>query len=157
MAYLLERDTISGKEGKAFVTIDGVVHELFGLKKIQTQAEMQSEDMTVVGTRKVQEKPNGAKLTGTATIYYGTPLFLDMALQYINNGTMPYFSIQITNNDPTTTVGTQIIAYYDCKLSGTIPMSILDSDTNMLTLDISFTYGSVEKLEGFTDPSTLGS
>lgn len=112
--------------------------------------------MTVVGTRKVQQKLNGTKLTGTATIYYGTPLFLDMALEYINKGTMPYFDIQITNSDPTTTVSSQIVACYGCKLSGTIPMSILDSDTNMLTMEISFTYSSVEKMEGFSDPSVLG-
>lgn len=157
MAFLLERDTVNGKEGKAFVTIDGKNHELFGLKKIQTEADIQSADMTVVGTRKVQSKSTGVKMTGTATIYYGTPLFSDMALQYIQTGVMPYFNIQVTNNDPTTTVGDQIMAYYDCKLTSTLPLSILDSDTDMLTCDISFTYGDVQKLSGFHDPQNLGS
>lgn len=157
MGFLLERDTVNGKEGKAFVTIDGRNHELFGLKKIQADAEIQSEDMTVVGTRRIQQKTTGVKQTGTATIYYGTPLFTDMVLTYIKTGVMPQFDIQITNNDPTTTVGTQIMGYYGCKLTSTIPLSILDADTTMLTIGISFTYTDVAKLQGFSDPAQLGS
>lgn len=156
MAYLLERDTISGREGTAFATINGVVHELFGLKKIQTSIDVQTEDMTVVGTRKVQQKPNGAKQNGTATLYYGTPLFIQMARNYLKNGSLPYFDIQITNSDPTTTVGTQVVAYYNCKLTSTIPLSMLDSDTTMLTMDISFTFDDFEPLENFTDPASTG-
>lgn len=157
MGFLLERDTVNGKEGKAFITIDGRNQELFGLKKIQTQAEIQSEDMTVVGTRKVQQKDTGVKMTGTATIYYGTSLFTDMVLSYIKTGVLPEFDIQITNSDPATTVGSQIMGYYGCKLTSTIPLSVLDADTSMLTIDISFTYTDVAKLQGFTDPERLGS
>lgn len=157
MAFLLERDTISGKEGKAFLTQNGKNVELFGIKKIQTTADIQSTDMTVVGTRKIQSKPTGVKQEGTGTVYYGTPLFVEMALQYANTGVMPYFDIQITNNDPTTTVGEQVMAYYGCKLTGQIPLSILDSDTDMLTFDISFTYSSVAMLQSFHDPAQLGS
>lgn len=156
MAYLLERDTVSGREGKAFVTIGNTVYELFGLKKIETSIDVQTEDMTVVGTRKVQQKPNGAKMNGTATIYYGTPLFVQMAQQYVKQGSLPYFDIQVTNNDPTSTVGTQIMAYYNCKLTGTIPLSKLDADTTMLSIDISFTFDDFETMEAFNDPAVLG-
>lgn len=156
MAYLYERDTVSGKEGKAFATINGVVHELFGLKKIDTSLDIQSEDMTVVGTRKIQQKSNGAKMSGTATIYYGTPLFIQMAKDYVKSGSLTSFDIQVTNNDPTTTIGEQIVAYYDCKLTGTVPLSKLDADSSMLSIDISFTFDDFETLESFTDPESTG-
>ena len=47
-----------------------------------------------------------------------------MLLQYVNTGVMPSFDIQITNNDPTTSVGQQSMAYYGCVLTGSIPLSI---------------------------------
>ena len=65
MSFLLERDTLNGASGKAFITMDGQIKELFGAKKVQTQAEISSTDMKVIGTRKIQQKPNGAKLSGT--------------------------------------------------------------------------------------------
>ena len=137
MSFLLERDTINGASGKAFVTIDGQVKELFG-------------------TKKVQKKPGAVTQTGTMTIYYGTPLFLDMVAQYIRQGVMPYFTLQTTNEDPATTVGAQTVAYYSCKLSGTIPLSVLDADADMLTMDISFTYEDFEVLSAFHDPAQTG-
>ena len=104
MSFLLERDTLHGAAGKAFVTVNGQVKELFGAKKIQTQAEIQGTDMKVIGTKKVQNKPGGVKQTGTGTCYYGTPLFVDMLAQYIRTGEMPYFSFQTTNDDKASSV-----------------------------------------------------
>ena len=66
MAYLLAQDTVNGAEGKIFVTIDGRNVEVAGMRNITTNAEIQSSDMRVIGTRKIQQKQNGARLTGTA-------------------------------------------------------------------------------------------
>lgn len=156
MSFLLERDTINGASGKAVITIDGQVNELFGAKNIKTQVEIATADMKVIGTKRVQKKPGAVTQTGTMTIYYGTPLFLDMVAQYVRTGVMPYFNLQTTNDDPTTTVGAQTVIYYNCKLSGTIPVSILDSDVDMLTMDISFTYEDFEPLTRFHGPAETG-
>ena len=148
MSFLLERDTLHGAAGKAFLIVDGRVRELFGAKKIQTQAEIQGTDMKVIGT----------KQTGTGTCYYGTPIFADMLAQYIREGRMPYFTLQTTNDDKATSVGVQTIAYYNCKLSGTVPLSVLDADADMLTFDFSFTYEDFEILSRFNEqPAQLGS
>lgn len=156
MSYLLAKDTVNGAEGKVFFTINGQNVEAAGMKNIETDAEIQGTDMRVVGTRKIQNKANGAKLTGKGKIYYGSNLFIDMVLQYINTGEMPQFDIQITNNDPSTTIGSQIMAYYGCQLTGTIPLSILDDETAMLNYDFNFTYTNVARLQAFNDPAELG-
>ena len=75
MAYLLAQDTVNGAEGKVFITRDGKNIEVAGMRNITTNAEIQNEDMRVIGTRKIQSKSNGAKLTGTGNIYYGSNLF----------------------------------------------------------------------------------
>ena len=157
MSYLLAKDTVNGAEGKIVVTIDGRNIEVACMRNITTNAEIQSNDMRVIGTRKVQNKNNGAKLTGTGNIYYGTNLFTDMVLQYINTGVMPEFSIQITNNDPTTSIGSQVMAYYGCTLTGTVPLSILNDEEAMLNYDFNFAWTDVARLQAFSDPARLGS
>ena len=79
-----------------------------------------------------------------------------MVLQYINTGVMPQFDIQITNNDPTPTIGTQTMAYYGCQLTGTIPLSILNDEEAMLNYDFNFTYTDVARLQKFNGPAALG-
>ena len=79
-----------------------------------------------------------------------------MVLEYINNGIMTQFDIQITNNDPTTSVGSQIMAYYGCQLTGTIPLSILNDEEAMLNYDFNFTYTDVARVKSFNDPAELG-
>jgi len=156
MAYLLAKDTLNGAEGSVVVTRDGRNYVIAGMRNITTNAEIQSNDMRVIGTRTIQNKNNGAKLSGTGNIYYGTNLWTDMVLQYIQTGVMPEFDIQITNNDPTTSVGSQVMAYYGCTLTGTIPLSILNDEEAMLNYDFSFAYTRVARLQAFNDPAQLG-
>lgn len=154
--YLLAKDTVNGAEGSIVITRDGKNYEVAGMKNIKTAANIQSQDMRVIGTRKIQAKPNGAKLIGTGKIYYGSNIFTDMVLEYIQTGRMEQFDIQITNSDPTTSIGEQAMAYYGCTLTGDIPLSILDDQESMLNYDFTFTYTDVARLQSFTDPAQLG-
>lgn len=159
MSYLLARDTLNGAEGKITITRAGRNIEVAGMKQIKTTAGIQTDDMKVIGTRKVQQKANGVKQTGTGKVYFGSNgsnLFSDLVLQYINTGVMEEFDITITNSDPTSSVGTQIVGYYGCQLTGDIPLSILDDEEAMLNYDFNFSYTNVARLQGFTGPASLG-
>ena len=155
MSFLLERDALHGKSGTAFLSRDGENHELFGLKKFESNAEFQESDFKVVGTTLVQKKTTGVTLTGTATIYYGTPYFLKMLEEYLRTGTLPYFTIQITNDDPTSSVGKQTVALYNVKLSK-VPVALLDADSDWLESEISFSFTDLAVLDWCKDPATLG-
>ena len=155
MSFLLERDALNGKQGSAIMTIDGENHELVGAKKVNTDAEFQESDFKVIGTTLVQKKTTGVNLTGTMTIYYGTPLFIKMVQEYIKTGKIPYFDLQVENDDPSTSVGKQTVVYYNCKLSK-VPLSILDADSDFLEEEVGFSYTNIEVLNWFTDPTNLG-
>ena len=155
MSFLLERDALNGKTGKAFLTVNGRNNELFSIKKFQSDGEFQESDFKVVGTTLVQKKTTGVTLTGSMTIYYGTPLFLDMLQTYLKTGTLPYFTIQITNDDPSATVGTQTVALYNCKLSK-VPVAMLDADAEWLEEEVTFSYTNLEVLNAFHAPAALG-
>lgn len=153
--YLLERDALNGKEGTAVITVDGRNVRLFQLKKLQTDAEFQESDFKVVGTRVVQKKTTGVTYTGTMSIYYGTPEFIEMVKEYAKTGKMPYITLQVTNDDPSTSVGVQTVVYYNVKLQK-VPLSILDADAEYLAVDVSFSFTGFEILSAFTAPDTLG-
>lgn len=78
MSYLLAKDTVNGAEGKVFITVDGKNIEVACMRNITTNADIQSNDMRVIGTRKIQDKPSGVKQTGKGNVYYGTDLFTNM-------------------------------------------------------------------------------
>lgn len=155
MSFLLERDALNGKSGSGFMTINGENHEMFGMKKFQSDAEFQESDFKVVGTTLVQKKTTGVSLTGSMTIYYGTPHFLRLLQEYLKTGKLPYFTLQITNDDPSTTVGTQTVVLYDVKLQK-IPVAILDAEAEYLEMEVSFSYRTLEVLDWFKDPEQLG-
>jgi thiol-disulfide isomerase/thioredoxin len=155
MSYLYERDALNGKQGKAFLTLNGEINELFSIKKLQTDVEYQKADFKVVGTTTVQQKTTGAKKTGSMTIYFGTPLFIQMAQEYERNGKVIYFDIQVENDDPATSVGKQTVVYYGCSLDK-IPLSMLDSDSDFLEEEVGFSFTSFEVLDNFNNPTNLG-
>lgn len=156
MSYLLAKDTVNGAEGKIFVNRSGQNIEMACMRNIQTRVEIQSTDMRVIGTRKIQDKPNGAKQTGTGNIYYGNDLFTSMVLKYINEGIVEEFDLQIINNDPGSSVGTQNMAYYGCHLIGEIPLSILNDEEAMLNYDFQFAWSRCAQLSSFNAPAQLG-
>ena len=153
--FLLERDALNGKSGSGFMTIDGENHEMFGLKKFQSNAEFQERDFKVVGTTLVQKKTTGVSLSGSMTIYYGSPYFLRLLQEYLRTGKLPYFTIQITNDDPTTSVGTQTVVFYNVKLQK-LPVAMLDADSDFLEMEVGFSYTGIEVLNWFNDPTQLG-
>ena len=156
MAFLLERDALNGKSGSAFMTISGQNIEMFNMKKFQSDAEFQESDFKVVGTTLVQKKTTGVTLTGSMTIYYGTPHFLRLLQEYLKTGKLPYFTLQITNDDPSTSVGTQTVVLYNVKLQK-LPVAMLDADSDWLEEEVSFSYTNIEVLNWFNDqPAQLG-
>lgn len=156
MGYLLARNTVNGAEGSAFITINGKNTSLVGLRNLTTKAEIMSNDMRVVGTRKIQNKNSGVKLTGQGNIYYGTPLFTQLVLDYIKTGQSTPFNIQIDNYDPAAGIGRQSMVYYNCELTGEIPLSILNDEEAMLNYDFNFSIGDVSQMSAFTEPAEIG-
>jgi hypothetical protein len=79
-----------------------------------------------------------------------------MLRTYLKTGKLPYFSFQIINDDPSTSVGRQTVVLYNVKLSK-VPVAMLDADAEFLEEEISFSCTNVEILDAFHDPTVLGS
>ena len=90
------------------------------------------------------------------TLYYGTPHFLRLLQEYLKTGKLPYFTLQITNDDPASSVGTQTVVFYNVKLNK-LPIAKLDADSNVLDMEVGFSFTNIEVLNWFHDPEQLGS
>ncbi len=155
MGFLLANDGINGKAGSAFMVKNGKNIELFGLKKYEANAEVQTSEFPVVGSLIDQTKVKGIKYSGTLTIYYGTPEFINILSEYKRTGRFPEIHFQVINQDKGSSVGNQVVAIYGVILTK-IPIAMLDDSAEYLQEEIPFNFTDYEVLKGFTVPSQLG-
>lgn len=153
--YLLERDALNGKEGVAFATINGEVVEIFRFRNFSFTAQFDEADFRVVGTRKKQKKTTGINLNWNATVYMGMPVWAQICQQFVDEGTVVYFSMNITNDDPNVTIGRQTVQLQNCKLSS-CDIIKLDADSDFLDQSISGSCLQFKMLENFTEPEIIG-
>lgn len=148
MGFFKEFNTISGKEGRAFATINGNIEELAYVKSVEATAEKNKEDVPVLGKRSTGTKSNGWKGTGTMTIYYVTSKFRQLMLDYHKTGKDIYFDLQVVNEDPASAAGKQTTVLKNCNLDSVI-IAKLDVESSSLDEEVSFTFDDFEILDSF--------
>lgn len=149
--FLEFKDTISGQEGRGYATINGRIEEMFYLKKFNADVEKVKTEGKTLGKRGTQHKANGWKGTGSMTIYYVTTMFRQLMLEYMKTGKDTYFDIQITNEDPASSIGKQTTVIKGINLDKVI-MALLDVDAEALEEEVSFTFHDVDILDQFGKP-----
>ncbi|EHV0179970.1 phage portal protein, partial [Enterococcus faecalis] len=100
MSFLNAGDVISGREGTAFMTIDGRNVPMFFLKNIEATVELVKTEVPVLGKRMNQQKVTGANGTGSMTIHKVTSEFAQIGINYLKSGKIPMITIKVTNEDP---------------------------------------------------------
>lgn len=145
-------DTISSKEGKAYITINGTNRELFEIVSLKAQLDLDVQSRRMLGHRMKQHKVTGAEGTGSMTMYFMNSDMLRLALDYIKNGKYGGLKLQIKNEDEQSTVGSQEVVLLNVLLK-TIPVATLDSESDdPITIDTDFTFDDLEGLNYFDLP-----
>jgi hypothetical protein len=145
-------DTISAREGKAYITINGQNRELFEISALTAQIELNVQERQLLGHRMTQHKVVGASGTGSMTIYFMNSQMLNQAIQYLRTGNYKGLKIQVKNEDPQSTVGKQEVVLLNVILA-TIPVTTLDDQSDdPITFDSDFTFDDIEVLESFKLP-----
>ncbi|QJC53117.1 phage tail tube protein [Paenibacillus albicereus] len=155
MSVMKAGDTIAGHSGTAYATIDGQTVEMFYVKNLRATAKKNKADIKTLGSRNVQKKAAGWEGTGTMTLYYVTSRFREMMRDYIKTGVDTYFDIQVTNDDPASAVGKQIVTLIGVNLDEVV-MAALDVESDALDEEIPFTFHDVNIGEPFKDIQGLG-
>jgi hypothetical protein len=142
MTFLQAIDTISGREGRAYATIDNQVEEMFYIKSLEAKVEKEKTEVKTLGRRGTQHKAIGWSGTGSMTVYYVTSFFRQMMVDYIRYGRDTYFTVVVVNEDPASTIGKQTVTLSNVNLNSII-MAKLDTESEILDEEIEFTFEDV--------------
>lgn len=151
MGYLQAGDVISGREGTAFMTIDGRNIPLFFLKNIEATVELVKTEVPVLGKRMNQQKVTGANGSGSMTIHKVTSEFAQIGVDYIKTGKVPEVTVKVTNDDPASTIGRQTTLLMGVVFDS-INIAKLDVEAETLDEDTDFTFNDADLLDKFKTP-----
>ena len=150
--YTRLSDTISAREGKAYITIDGQNRELFEISALTAQIDLTVQERRMLGHRMTQHKVVGATGTGSMTMYFMNSEMLNQTIQYLRTGNYRGLKVQVKNEDPQSTIGKQEVVLLNVILA-TIPVATLDDQSDdPITFDTDFTFDDIEILESFKLP-----
>lgn len=150
--YIRLADTVSAKEGQAFITINGKNKTLFEVSSLKAQIDLTVQARRMLGHRMTQHKVVGAEGTGSMTMYFVNSEMLKLANTYLSTGKFGDIKIFVTNEDPQSTIGRQEVVLHNV-LFKTIPVTTLDDQSDdPITIDSDFTFDSIETLKSFKLP-----
>lgn len=142
------KDAISASLAECFVTIDGNRYNFMQAINLEARFEKKKTEVPILGKTGRGNKSTGWSGTGSATFHYNTSIFRELMVRYKNTGEDLYFDIQVTNEDPTSSVGRQTVILKDCNIDGGI-LAKFDADADYLNEDMDFTFEDFEMPEKF--------
>lgn len=149
MGFMNAEDAISGSLGECYVTIEGNRYQFMQAINLEAKMEKTKSEIPILGRTGKGNKTTGWKGTGSATFHYNTSIFRQLLYIYKNTGRDIYFDIEVTNEDPTSTVGYQTIRLKGCNINGGI-LAKFDADAEYLDEDMDFTFEDWEMPNAFT-------
>ena len=111
--------------------------------------EITVSDVPILGKTGKGHKPSGWNGTWKGTAHYNQSILREVWLTYKNPGALPEMDIQVTNEDPTSSVGRQTVILKNCLTKGGI-LTKFDADAETLEEDIEGTFDDWEMPEKFS-------
>lgn len=148
-AIMNAMDSMAGSLASAYLTIDGTRYCFMQMYAFESSMEINIKEVPILGKTGKGNKPSGWTGTWKGTAHYNQSILRQYFLEYKRTGRLPYFDIQITNEDPSTAVGRQTIILKDCIAKGGI-LAKFDVDSEILEEDIEGTFDDWEMPETFT-------
>ena len=143
------RDAISAPLAECYVTIEGNRYNFMQAIDLEATFKKNKTEVPILGKTAKGNKASGWSGSGSATFHYNTSIFRKLLYRYKETGEDIYFDIQITNEDPTSTIGRQTIILKDCNMDGGV-LAKFDADGEYLDESIDFTFEDWEMPEEFT-------
>lgn len=144
------KDTISASLAECFVTIGDTRYNFMQCINLEAEFEKTKTEVPILGKTGKGNKATGWKGTGSATFHYNTSIFRELMLKYKDTGEDVYFDIQVTNEDPTSSVGRQTVILKGCNIDGGTLVKF-DADADYLDEDMDFTFEDFSMPTSFTE------
>lgn len=154
MQTMNAKDAVSASLAECFVTIEGNRHNFMQAINLEANFEKTKSEVPILGKTGKGNKTTGWKGTGSANFHYNTSIFRELLYRYKETGEDIYFDIQVTNEDPTSSVGRQTVILKGCNIDGGI-LTKFDADAEYLNEDMDFTFEDFEMPEKFNKLSGM--
>ena len=130
-------DAPLAKYAEVFVTLEGKRYSMLMCKNFEGKVNVSTKDVPRMGSVIVGKKAVSAEISFTMTIYKCTEIIDNVVDKFIESGIMPRFDIQVSNEDPATSIGRSSKIYNDCILDGDVLMSLAGSEDDYIEQEIS--------------------
>ena len=137
------KDAVSASLAECFITIDGNRYNFMQAINLEANFEKSKTEVPILGKTGKGNKSTGWRGTGTATFHYNTSIFRELLYRFKETGEDIYFDIQVTNEDPTSSVGRQTVILKDCNIDGGV-LTKFDADADYLDETLDFTFEDFE-------------
>ena len=156
MPYMPFNDAPSAKLATCYVSFpDNRRYAMLMAKDFEAKMSVETKEVPTLGRTVKGVKPTGATIKWKMTIYHCTEIFDKVVEDYKNTGLMPTFDIQVTNEDPATSVGRSTKTYTDCVIDGDVLLSMFDADGEFIEQSIEGYAQDFKRGEKYTDPTYM--
>lgn len=145
---MVAKDAVSANMAECFVSIEDKRYNFMQMKNLEASIKKNKTKVPILGRSGSGNKANGWEGTGKATIYYNQSIMRELLVRYKDTGEDVYFDIQISNEDPTSSVGKQTILLIGCNLDGGI-LAKFDAEGGNLDEDVNFTFEDFKMPDSF--------
>ena len=143
-------DALSAGLAECYVTIDGRRYRFMQAINLEASIEKKKMQVPVLGRMGRGNKGVGWSGSGKAMFHYNSSLFRELLYRFKESGEDMYFDIQITNEDPVSSVGRQTVILKDCNLDGGV-LAKFSAEDEYLEEELRFTFEDFEIPEKFTE------
>ena len=144
------KDAVYGSLAECFITLNGRRFNFMSLTEFESKWEVNITDVPILGKVGMGHKAAGGKGTWSGTAHYNQSVFREMANHYQKTGEMPYFEIQVSNEDPVSKAGRQTIIHRGC-LCDSFTLAKFASGEDILDEELSGTFESWDMPEKFNE------
>jgi len=150
MPMMDAKDAVYGSLATCYITINGRRLNFMTLTEFESKWDIKIVDVKILGKVGMGHKPAGGKGTWKGKAHYNQSHIRAVADTYQKTGVMPYFEIQVTNEDPTSAVGRQTVTHSGCLFDSVI-LAKFQAGEEVLEEDLSGTFEKWDLPEKFKD------
>lgn len=142
------RDSVSGSLAECYITIGSKRYQFMQLIDFESRIVKKKSQIPILGKTSRGHKSAGWSGSFKGRAHYNQSVIRQLLLDYKNTGEDVYFDIQVTNHDPSSSVGRQTVIHKNCNIDGGI-LAMFDANAEFLDEVIEGTFDDFEMPEKF--------
>ena len=143
------KDVIKGSLAECWVTIDGNRYNFAHAINLEATMEKNKTTAPVLGKTGKVNITSTWEGSGSMTMHHNSSIIRELLYKYKETGEETYFEIQVKNEAPGSSVGSQTVILKDCTIDGGI-LAKFDADADYLDEDMDFTFDDWEIPQKFS-------